>query len=96
MPVSNGALDPDKLFRDDMDKLMADAAAARAEVLIYGDFNEKWNQAIPGAWRKWSMTHPLKNVLQSDSNSPSANATCFKNPEDPGTAAAFPPLQDNL
>jgi hypothetical protein len=51
------SLDPDKLFRDDMDELMADAAAARAEVLIYGDFNEKWNQAIPGAWRNRPMTH---------------------------------------
>ena len=83
MPISDGVMDPDKLFRDDMDKLMEDAAAARAEVLIYGDFNEKWSLSTPGAWRNWSTTHPLKNVLQSDSNSPSANATCFKNPAEP-------------
>ena len=88
MPLTNGEYDPHKLLRKDLDALLLQASQAGAEIVIYGDFNERWYQEkagaqIKGDFRSWSENRNLKNILQSDSNTPHANATCFSNPSNP-------------
>jgi len=87
MPISNGKFDPAKLLQSDLDDVLQQASSAKAEVLIYGDFNERWYQESggnqkKGPWRTWVESHPIKNILQTDEMSIN-NATCFLNPKNP-------------
>jgi len=73
---ANGDLCPTLQLISDLTFILQQAQADRAEVVIGGDFNEKWHEN--GAFRSWaeSSGFGLKNVLTPDSIT-GGDTTCF-------------------
>ena len=70
-PITDGVYDPAKLMRNDISNILQAANKCRAEVLIYGDFNERWYQEcngsqVKGEWRCWAEDNSLISILQTD------------------------------
>jgi len=71
---ADGDLCPYCQLRKELSLLLSDARAAGAELVITGDFNEKWH--MNGEFRQWAQTNNLQNVLDPDSETGGAT-TCF-------------------
>ena len=77
---SNGDLCPYCQLRNDLSETIQEARQAGAEVVLCGDFNEKWHER--GEFRTWAETNNLRNVLSPDSLT-GGDTTCFPTKGDP-------------
>ena len=77
---AEGNLCPHIQLRTDLDRILAKASTAGAEVIITGDFNEKWSER--GPYRQWMEQNGLVNLLTPDSIT-GGSTTCFPRGGDP-------------
>ena len=71
---SEGQLCPHKQLRIDIEREFMEAKAAGAELVMTGDFNEKWCKY--GPYRRWTEQLGLVNLLTPDSTT-GGSTTCF-------------------
>ena len=77
MPVSDGKYDPHKLLQHDLEELKAEAFSHKAELIIGGDFNERFFQSqVNGKLHSWMENEmQLKNIHHNGTKV--GNDTCF-------------------